>query len=456
MTFTRNEFQPCRATTKIHLGKYETDILADDQFDFDGHTVRYAGMEYSVPQLRGLYGDWFVAAADQTATYKSKPAGVRVSHATPEARERGDDFTMEEASEEEAVVGTMAEQKQIREAAASGNQDRLAQLRADRQQRKANIGIEPPRFDSNPDAPPPENAEDVDPEVEAALMDHTTQTFTKARPVHSAGAAPKASPAEQAAVVRANALNQQRIAAKHSELEELDPRKSREEMGGTRHESTSGGGRRAGKGGKYAVVEQDDGKVVGEYQFSGGATVGHEGVSGEIQKGTNVTKVAGRQPVQVGRAVAKTPSGRETGAQVIDDPTTLHESQGLRARQSTQIQRTGNVGIDEILPGGGTGDVDEVQHGDDLETLLPGAAVAGSTRKKVQIPPPPTEGEEIAEIVEGWSTRRNWQKRVEEAVSFYGDWPKALDAICAKESPKVAEQIRSKLARVEAAAAKKA
>lgn len=455
MTFTRNEFQPCRATTKIHLGKYETDILADDEFDFDGHTVRYAGMEYSVPQLKGLFGDWFVAAANQTATYRSKPAGVKVSHATPEARERGDDFTMEEASEEEAVVGTMTEQKQIREAAASGNTDRLAQLRADRQQRKANIGIEPQRFDSNPDAPPPENADDVDPEVEAALMDHTERTYTKARPVHASGSAPKASPDEQAAVARANALNQAAIAKKAAELEARDPRKTREEMGGTRHDSTGGGGRRAGKGGKYAVVQQDDGEVVGQYEFSGGAAVGSEGVSGTLKEGTNVMKTSSRQPVQVGRAVAKTPSGRVTGAQVIEDPATLHEPQGLRARQTTQVPRTGNVGIDEILPGGGTGDVDEALHGDDLESLLPGAAVAGSTRKKAQLPPPPTEDEEIAEIVAGWSTKRNWQKRVEEAVDFYGDWPEALDAICAKESPKVAEQIRSKLARVEAAAAKK-
>jgi len=52
------------------------------------------------------------------------------------------------------------------------------------------------------------------------------------------------------------------------------------------------------------------------------------------------------------------------------------------------------------------------------------------------------------------NTRRHWQKRVQEAVDFYGDWPEALDAICAKESPNVVKQIRSRMARQEAADSK--
>ena len=150
--FTRGQFQTFRATNKIHLGKYETDIAQDTEFDYDGLTVRYGGVEYDVPQLRGLLGAWFVPVADQTSTYVARASGVKVSHATPEARERGDTFQMGEAAEEEALVGTMAEQKQIREAASRGDSDRLAALRAQRQARKEAIGIVP---DSNPDAPPP-------------------------------------------------------------------------------------------------------------------------------------------------------------------------------------------------------------------------------------------------------------------------------------------------------------
>jgi hypothetical protein len=456
--FQRGQFRSFRATNKIHLGKYETDILQDDEFDYDGHSVRYGGMEYAVPQLRGLFGSWYVPAADQTTTYHAQPAGVKVSHATPEARERGDEFTMGEASEEEALVGTLDEQTEIRKAAAKGaaGADRLAELRARRAERKAAIGITAADVDSNPDAPPPQNAGDVDPEIEAALMEHTEQTYMKAQPVHQAGAAQvKMSPDEQAAVARANALNQQRIKKKAAELEAADPYKSKAEMGGTRHDSTDMGGRRAGKGGKFTVVEDDAGGVPinKEYRFSDGASVGDGVVERGEVKTTNVLRSAGKQPIQVGRAVADTPKNREAGAEVIDDPMDLHEPTAARARSTTQVPRRGNVGIDEIGEGGATGDVDEAMYGDDLEQLLPDAAVAGRTKPKP--PPRKTEAEEIAEIVENWNTRRNWQHRVQEAVDFYGDWPEAIDAICEKESSKVAEQIRSRLARAEAAEAKK-
>jgi len=456
-TFARGEFRSFRATNKIHVGKYEMDILMDDIFQYDGHTIRYGGTEYSVPQLRALEGDWFVPESDQHTTYKSKAAGVKVSHATPEARDRGDEFSMGEASEDEALVSTLDEQKQIRQAAQNGNTDRLAQLRSTRQQRKQDIGISAFDVDSNPDAPPPQNAADVDPDIEAALMEHTQRTYMQARPVHSSGGGhDKISPSDRADVARAERINQQRIAARHAELEARDPRKSREEMGGNRQAEANQGTRRAGKLGKYQVIEDDAGGVpVGrKYAFSAGATVG-EGVveAGEV-KSVNVLKSASSHPVQVGRAVASTPTGRETGAQVIADPAHTHEPQALRARQTTQISRKGNVGIDDVRESGATGDVDEAMYGDDLADLLPDAAVAGATRKKVALPPEKTEDEEIALIVEGWNTKRNWQKRVEEAVDFYGDWPEALDAICAKESPKVAEQIRSHLARIEATAKK--
>lgn len=456
-TFKRGEFRSYRALNKIHLGKYETDILQDDEFDFDGYSVRYAGMEYGVPQLQSLVGKWFVPAADQHSTYRSRPAGVQVSHATPEARERGDQFTMSEASEEEALVGTLAEQKQIREAAQQGNTDRLAQLRAQRQSRKASIGITPEMVESNPNAPPPPNAEDVDPDIEAALMEHTQATYIQAVPAHQARGQRQEviTPGEAQRVAVAEARNLAAIRQKHAELSELDPDKSRDQMGGTRHDSL-GEGHRAGKGGKYQVVSDDSGGIPVErqYRFSDGATVGDGVVEAGEVKTTNVLRAASRQPVQVGQAVAPTPQNRAAGAMVIDDPMEIVEPQAARVRGTTQVPRRGNVGIDDIHDSGATGDVDEALAGDDLEDLLPGALVAGSTRRKVAAPPKKTEDEEIAEITADWSTKRNWHTRVQEAVDFYGDWPEALDAICAIESPKVVEQIRSKLAQQEAAKSK--
>lgn len=474
MSFQRGQFRTYRATTKVHVGKYELDIQANDQFAYDGYTLRYGGMEYSVSQLQGLLGDWFVPVSDQTTQYVSKPAGVEVRPATPEAGDRDAVFTMEEASEEEAVVGTMNEQKQIREAAARGaaGAERLAELRAQRAQRKASIaktgsagGTGEVETDSNPHAPPPQNSTDVDPEIEAALMEDAQaniadeRQYRRAAPVNGDGARPgqgePVSVSEQEAVRRANEANRRAIEEKAAYLEQVDPRRSREQMGGTRHDTADQGGNRVGRGGKYTVIRDDGGgvPVPKEYKFSDGASVGDRVTeSGEVKR-TNVTKVAGKQPVQVGRAVAQTPrraANRAAGAEITEDTSTIHEPQAARAPSTTQVGAESNVGIDDVRPGGFTGDVDKATSGEDLASLLPDAAVAG--RRAPAPPPRLTEEQEIKKIVEGWSTRRQWMTRVTEAVDCYGDWPEAIDAICEKESKKVAAQIRSRIAKAEAAA----
>lgn len=70
-------------------------------------------------------------------------------------------------------------------------------------------------------------------------------------------------------------------------------------------------------------------------------------------------------------------------------------------------------------------------------------------RRSSRPTPPPVkdEDDEIADIVAGWSTKRNWQKRVEEAVTYYGDWPEALEAICQVESEAVVKKIRASLSK---------
>lgn len=447
LQFVRGQYRSFRATNKIHLGRYLHDIPLNDSFDYDGATVRHRGTEYDVPQLQGLFGTWYVPVADQTTQYRSAPAGVQVRPATPEGESRGAAFEMGHADEDHAVVGSMEQSKEMRTAS---NQDpqRLAQLRQQRSQEAARRqGVQ---TDSNPEAPPPQNAGDVDPEIEAALMEDVDTQYVRARPVHDGNmGASSASQAEMLQVAEANRINQDAIARKAAQLERVDPRKTREEMGGTRHDAADQGGRRVG-GGKYGLIrdEQDDGVPVGNYSFSQGATVGSEESARQDAQArpTNVTRVAAQQPVQVGQAVAQTPN-RHAGAQVVDDPMHRHSPQAARARNTTQIPRQGNVGIDEIGPGGGTGDVDYAASSDDLTELLPEAAVAGlDAPRKVKLPPPPTEDEEIAEVVSGWSVKRNWQKRVEEAIEFYSDWPEALTAIMAIESPAVVKQIQDRLA----------
>lgn len=424
--FERTHFQPFRATTKIHLGKFETDIFKDDVFEFDGHTVRYAGMEYAVPQLRGLVGDWFVPAKDRFTVYKAKPAGVEVSHATPEAREKGMTFSMEDASEEEAVVGSVGEQEEIRKAANAGNTDRLAELRAGRSARQRGVTEEA----------------GVDlPEVEVVGEDPPTEiVYKKAVPVHGASVeSSQDSAGELEALERANRVNMQRIAALREKLDQTDPPKTRDQMGGTRHDSLGSG--RAVAGGKYEVQGEDDAGVVVSktYKFSDGATVGEEGVSGRA-KATDVTRVAASQPVQVGRPVASAVN-RQAGAEFLD------EEDVPTPRRKTHVSAQDNTSIDAVLPNGGTGDVDEATTGDDLDELLPDAAVAGPGRSKKAIPTlAVSEEDEIQEILAGWNIKRHWQKRVQEAVQFYGAWPEALEAIYSVEAPAVVENIKKRLA----------
>lgn len=442
-SFDRGQFRAYRALIDIHLGAFLKDIMRDSQFFYDGVVIRYAGMEYEVPALKGVLGNWYVPFTDQTTQYRSQPANVQVQPATPDGLERGASFSMGRASEEEAVVGTMDRSKEMRTATVSWDQARLEQLRAQRRTAFSE------HADSNPDAPPPTNAHDVIPVVEAVLMDDVDQQFVRARPVGINPTVGMASEAEMQQVAEANRRNQETILRKAAELSRLDPHKSREEMGGTRHDSTDQGTRKAG--GKYGILrdEQDDGVPVGRYTFSGGATVGtpEDARNAAMSKPVDVTRVASQQPVQVGQAVASTPN-RSAGAMVIEDSMTLHTPQAARARNTTQILRgQGNVGIDDISPEGTTGDVVRAASADDLEDLLPDAIVAGlQAPRRAPSPPKKTEAEEVQEIVDGWSIKRNWQKRVEEAVEFYGEWPEALEAIYTIESAAVVKQIKQLLA----------
>ena len=420
LKFTRGDFQSFRATTKIHMGKYSVDIDSQALFLYDGHTVRYNGTEYDVPQLRGLVGSWFVPEQDLTTQYQSQPAGVQVSPATPESK--GQSFSMGRASEEEAVVGTMSEATQVRTAAASGDTDRLTQLReARRAQAAERQGVE--GYQSSQESP-------------------TKQVYQKAEAT-TANPGPKVqvSESELQQVAEANRINQEKIAQAALALSQRDPFKTREQMGGQRHDALDAPAKASGK---FAVVrdEQDDGIPVGNYQFSDGATVGNpeDARNRASSRPTDVMRTAATQPVQVGRAVAL---ARNSGAQVVADPTTTHIPQAAGAVNTTQISGQGNVSLAENASGT-TGDVVTARSSDDLSELLPDAAVAG------RVTPPPakmTEEEEVQAIAEAWCVKRQWKKRVGEAVDFYADWPAALEAIYAVETPAVVKQIKGRLAK---------
>jgi len=121
--FETGTFKPYRFTSKVHLGAVQQDVPEGTVVEFDGSVMRWGGQTYTVPQLQaGIRAGWLVPAEDQTSTYRPQPAGVRVRPAQSAGNERGEPMQMEEASEEEQIVGSVDKfknhQDEAREAAA--------------------------------------------------------------------------------------------------------------------------------------------------------------------------------------------------------------------------------------------------------------------------------------------------------------------------------------------------
>lgn len=442
VNFQRGQFLAFKTLNKIHLGRYSFDLPAEAEVTFDGAVLRYNGQEFEAPQLRGLVGSWIAPMSDTAARYAAKPADVEVRASTSEGgvRQR---VQMARASEEEAEVGSVAA------AAARREQARVGQVpQAQRQVPQERVAAV--RHQQVTQAPIPE----AEPELEDALaIPEDEGQYRPATPT-TAGGKEKVplSEAEKRAVEEADARNRALIAQLATPVEKPKT------FGGNRYDELDPTDQAPARGraGKFAVVDVDgqEGVEIARYRFSDGAAVGAEGEAAANAKGFDASR-AGKPPIQVGNAVATTPrvappKVASSGAQVIADPASIHEPQAARARSTTQIPAEGNVGIDQVFEGGATGDVAETMSGDELADILPDAEVAGRVRevqggdKKFKVIQK-TPDEEIAEITANWNVKRNWQKRVEEAVEYYGNWPEALEAIYAIESPAVIKQIKTRV-----------
>ena len=107
--FRRGTFHFFRATTKIHLGSVEKDILKDDVIEFDGQVVKIGLEEHSLPALKsGIKLGWLVADQDKTSTYVPKSSGVKVRPAQGD-QEAGADFKVQPVivSDDQRVVSTL-------------------------------------------------------------------------------------------------------------------------------------------------------------------------------------------------------------------------------------------------------------------------------------------------------------------------------------------------------------
>jgi len=108
--FKRGEFHTFKATTKIHLGKFEMDIFEGDIVEYDGQTLKFSGETYSLGSLKAAVKlGWFVAEEDNVSTYIPKSADIKIRPATSADGKRGEPMSVQSVSDEEKVVGRVGE-----------------------------------------------------------------------------------------------------------------------------------------------------------------------------------------------------------------------------------------------------------------------------------------------------------------------------------------------------------
>lgn len=126
VTFETGVFKPYRFTSDVHLGAIAQNVPAGTIVQYDGSVMQWGGQTYTIPQLQaGIRIGWLVPAEDTTSVYRPQPAGVRVRPAQSAGSDRGEPMQMEEASEEEQIVGTVAGVQERREDAQKAGATRI-------------------------------------------------------------------------------------------------------------------------------------------------------------------------------------------------------------------------------------------------------------------------------------------------------------------------------------------
>lgn len=118
MEFEAGIFQKFRVKTKVHLGAHQIDLMEGTLVEFDGQTLKTGSKSYDIPALQGgIKAGWLVPFADTNISqYIPKSAGMKVRPATSAGQERGAEMTIEAASEDEMVVGTLEQANDRRKA----------------------------------------------------------------------------------------------------------------------------------------------------------------------------------------------------------------------------------------------------------------------------------------------------------------------------------------------------
>lgn len=112
--FQKGVFQTFRATTKIHLGKFEKDIYEDDIVEFDGQTLRYAGEDFALSSMKAAVKlGWLVAESDNVSNYIPQSADIKIRPAQSASQDRGTAMKVEAVADEERVVGTVGKKMEV-------------------------------------------------------------------------------------------------------------------------------------------------------------------------------------------------------------------------------------------------------------------------------------------------------------------------------------------------------
>jgi hypothetical protein len=388
MEFQAGQFHKFRVKTKVHLGALSIDLMEGTIIEFDGQTLKTGSKEYDLPTLQGgIKAGWLTlhqAGTSNISQYIPQPAGVKVRPAQSAGQERGAEMAVEAAVEDELVVGSLDQT----------NARRKAQAEAGAYQRPAQVR-------------PTE-----DPNTVEASYDFT----------------PK--PQKTAAQMVEGQKNRP---APRLPVDAPDPEPpARPLMDGMKNRPMP----------RMPVVqEEDEGSVVSEQK---------PGKAAWERTGKKASKDADEVPVArlsspASRRMKIEDSGdimqakREAEGTVPPPPKTTKKASTRRAMDVDDPEATP---INAVHASGATGDVNETRTGDDLADLLPDAATSGKPRAGI-----------VAEDAKGdarlqWDMTGHWQERVAKAVDLYGNDKNAIRQILEVESPAVAKQIRSKLARL--------
>jgi len=386
IVFVTGEFQKFRVTGSagLHLGQYEMNLPENAIIEFDGQTVRYAGKDYAAPAVQGaVRSNWVVPEADSVSQYVPKPAGVRVKEAQSTGDKR-EDVDVGSASEEERVVGDVANQKQKRDDASTAAMSRP-------------LGSNDPANAPAPAAP----AEDA----------------TAAPPAGPVTATEPPAPVKFPTVVDEGSegvvVGQATKEAKEAAAAEAEA--------------------------APAAAASDEGVPVAGVKFSDPKTKVNLGDAEQVR----AAKEAGQKPSEnLGKAApperqaskeeiaaARAATGREapaSGAPPLQAPsTTIAEGEDIKA--------TGE--------GGATGDVSEAKTGETLTELLPDAASTG-----VPDPTPAAPAAPAAPDIT-WDRSGHWQARVTKALK-HADDAGTMTKILAAETPAVQKHIKAGLTKL--------